>query len=960
MNKTIHGFEFIKDTFVPEISGTAREARHKKSGAKLLFIDREDNNKTFAIAFKTIPEDDTGVFHILEHSVLCGSDKYPVKEPFVELLKGSLKTFLNAMTYNDKTVYPVSSRNDKDFLNLVSVYMDAVLHPLAVKDERIFMQEGWHYELHSPEDEMIYKGVVFNEMKGAYSSADEVEFEEMTTLLYKDTCYAKDSGGNPKAIPSLTYEKFVAAHEKYYHPSNSMIILDGSVDLDKTLMLLDSFLLEYDSVELSFEIPRAGETVKAEKTIKYEISEGEDPEGKARICLGFMGAPFDDRRTLMALGIITDAIAGTNESPFKKAMLDSGVCEDVGFMTLDAIADNSLLLEIRNVKEERLAEAKETALAELRKIAESGIRRDALRASFNLIEFRLREADMGTTPSGLAYALATLDTWLYGGDPVAPLRFEDDIAALRLALDTDYYERLLERVCLDGDRMATLYMLPSSTLGEERAALEKETLANAKAKMTDSEISEIIRKTLLLEEWQKKGDTPEQLATLPSLSIEDISADPEPYPTEEFKVGNTPVVHIDVKSRGITYYNLLFDLSDFSSEELFYASLLSDLLKNLPTEKRDAASLQTAVKSELGSFSLAVMASTKNKKTTPYMRVGVSALDSKLDSARQLLEEILLKTVFSDTEAIGRIVRQLKTVSQESMAASGSSVAFARSAAYVDPEAAVSEYIDGVEFYLALKALDSAFAERSFECGSKLRSVYEKMFKRGRLTAFVSGKRCDGDIEKLLWIFPDSIRITAECTIKPLGIRNEGILIPASVSFAARAVNCLEYCDRIPGSIAAVRTVLSYAYLWSEIRVQGGAYGAGFIKRNNGLMGYYTYRDPDANRSIEVFSGAADFLRSIAHSGEDLTTYIIGAVGDGDPLLTPKVVSALAMAAYLRGETYSERAEYRRELIGTNAESLLKIADIIEKIAIDGGICVVGGRDKLDACGDKISSVIEL
>ena len=956
----IHGFEFIRDTEISEISGTVREARHLKSGARLLFIDREDTNKTFAIAFKTVPEDDTGVFHILEHSVLCGSRKYPVKEPFVELLKGSLKTFLNAMTYNDKTVYPVSSRNGKDFLNLVSVYMDAVLHPQAVKDERIFMQEGWHYELNSPEDEMIYKGVVFNEMKGAYSSADEVEFEEMATLLYKGSCYAKDSGGNPLAIPSLTYEKFKEAHERFYHPSNSMIMLDGSVDLDATLALLDSFLSEYDIAEPVEDIPRLKPAGHSEKTVKYEISETEDAEGKARLCLGYMAGDFSDKKTTLALSVIIDAIAGSNEAPFKKAMLESGICEDVSFTNFDGILQNSLMLEIKNVKEERLGEAKELVLSTVRDIVEGGIDKKALGAAFNAIEFRMREQDSGTTPRGLLFALATLDSWLYGGDPTDPLTFEDELRCLREALSTDYYERLLEKTVLLSEHSATLTMLPSAVLGKERLEEERRRLAGIKASMSEDEINEVIRKTRELEAWQMTTDSKEALDTLPRLKISDIEKEPTPYPNEEYTLSDTTVLYTPVASRGITYLSLLFDLSDFSEDELFYASLLTDMLKNLPTARRSASDIQTLVKTELGSFSASVAVFSKNRAVTPYMRISMSVLDTNFPQCRELAREILLETLFDKTDAIGKIVKQIRIGAQEMMAASGNSVALARSAAYVDKENAVSEYVDGLEFYLRIKALDADFENCAKASADALRAAYEKIFSKKRLSVFYSGKRSDENIKELIELLPEGSAVLHASRIEPLGKRCEGILIPAAVSFAANAVNCLDYLDHINGSFGVIRTILSYEFLWNRIRVQGGAYGAGFTRRAGGIIGYYTYRDPNADRSLGVFAEAGDFLREFASSGESLEGYIIGALGDSDPLITPKVLSVLSMSSYLRGETFLDRVRYRKELLETSPEDLIRLCDVIDKITQDGAPVVVGGRDKLDACIDKIKTVIEL
>lgn len=959
-DKIIHGFEFVSSREIPELSGTLHEAVYKKNGAKLLFIDREDTNKTFAIAFKTIPTDDTGVFHIIEHSVLCGSEKYPVKEPFVELLKGSLKTFLNAFTFPDKTMYPVSSRNDKDFLNLVDIYMDAVLHPLAVKKKEIFYQEGWHHELHDKGDELIYKGVVFNEMKGAYSSADEVEMEEMSALLYKDNCYGRDSGGNPVSIPDLTFEDFVASHAKYYHPSNSRIILDGSVDIDKTLALLDSFLSEYDYLEVDSDIPMIAPAGHVSKTIAYEISAGENPEGKARVCMGFAASDFSDRKTVMALSILSDAIAGTNEAPFKKAILDSGLCEDVNLIAYDGIQQNSILIELKNVKEENMDKLKALCFDTLRELVANGIDKEALVASHNSLEFRMREQDMATFPAGIAYAISALDTWLYGGDPMDSLSFESDIASLKDALNGNYYEELVKKIFLESCHSATLYMLPSTMLGEQRVAAEKAKLTLAKANMSDEDLDELIALNEKLEAWQKTPDSEEALKTIPSLSVSDINPTPEKYPSVAYELDGVPALFTESASRGITYTSLLFDISDFTKEELCIASLLIELLKNVSTEKSDAITLQNKIKSELGALSFGSLTVSKNSITTPYIQVGVSCLDSKRDSAVELCGEVMLDSRFDDKSVIEIIVKQIKSQSAEAIAASGHSVAFSRAAAYVSREAAISEYTDGLENYLWIKELDKSFAQRADGLCSDLAKVAAKIFTKARVTACHSGTRADAYMSKLIEILPEGESFEKGSKIEPLGVRREGIVIPAGISFAAKAANVYSVADRLHGSMGVVRSILSYGYLWNAIRVQGGAYGAGFIKRNNGNLGYYTYRDPDANRSLGIFDESSAFLRSVAESGEDITNFIIGALGDSDPLITPKVLSALSVASYLRGETYEDRLRARTELISTGKDELLAMAELLDRAFENSGVCVVGGKDKLDACGEKIDVLIEI
>ena len=960
LNGNLHGFEFIRSREIPELRGVLHEAVYKKNGAKLLFIDREDSNKTFAIAFKTIPEDHTGVFHILEHSVLCGSDKYPVKEPFVELLKGSLKTFLNAFTFPDKTMYPVSSRNDKDFLNLVDIYMDAVLHPLAITKPEIFYQEGWHHELHSKDEDMIYKGVVFNEMKGAYSSADEVEMSELSALLYDSTCYAKDSGGKPSDIPTLTYESFVNAHAKYYHPSNSRIILDGSVDLDETLALLDSFLKEYDYLEVDAPIPPLVHKGHSEKTIEYEISPSEDPEGKARVCLGFATTTFEEKKLSTALTIATNTIAGTNASPFKKAMLDSGLCEDVCFIPYDGIRDEAIAIEIKNVKVENLEKAKSLALETIANIVKEGIDKNALTASFNSLEFTVREQESPGTPLGITYAIAALDTWLYDGDPMDTLAFEDEFAYLREKLDTDFYEKLLEKYILNSTHSATLYMLPSAELGEKREEAEREKLTLAKASMTDEELDSIIKTTESLESWQQTPDTTEALATIPMLSVSDIKELPDKYEWEEREVDGVRSVFTEANSRGIDYTTLLFDISDFNETEIFGASLLSDLYKKIETDSYSVVDLQTKIKRDLGAFNTSIQVCTKDGVVTPYFKVHAKSLVSKMDSVVEVAAEVLLASKFDDAEAIGRIIRQKTIAAQEIISEAGHAVAISRAGAYENVEAAVNEYVSGIERYLRLKALDDSYFTYKNELSAFLYDLVKRIFTKKRLSVYYCGEKVEGYDERLVSIFKDGEDFERGSKIKPLGVRREGILIPAAVSFAAMSGDVSSYENFRHGSHAVARSIISFEYLWNVIRVQGGAYGTGFSVHPNGTMGFYTYRDPNADRSVEMFKRTPEFLREFANNTESLDNFIIGTIGNMDPIETPALIGMIVLVMNLRGRTYEAEAKERYEVLHTTKEDILRAADLIEKLVANAGVCIVGGKAQLDGAMDKIDTVIEI
>jgi Zn-dependent M16 (insulinase) family peptidase len=673
-----------------------------------------------------------------------------------------------------------------------------------------------------------------------------------------------------------------------------------------------------------------------------------------------MSADHTERKELTALALITDAIAGTNDAPFKKRMLDSGLCEDASFISYDGIQENALMIEIKNVREEDIPKAEKLALDTIADIVRTGIDREALVAAFNSMEFREREQDGAGMPTGISYAITAMDLWLYDADPMISLSFEDEFKYLRAALDTDYYEKLLSRVILESDHSATLYMIPDPKLGEERREKEMKKLAAAKAAMSAEEMERVKSANEVLVAWQSEDDSEEALATLPHLTVEDISDRPEPIPNEIYTLSGIPALYTNAATRGITYTNLLFDITDFTADELFLASLLTDLFKNLATDSTDAVALQTKIKTNLGAFNTSILGIARDGQPRVYMQVAVSALDSNLSSVMPITEEVLLRTSFKDKDSIGKIVKQLRTATADSISSSGHGVAFARCTAYTSAESAVLEYTDGIEFYLMLKSLDRDFAGRYDSLAKSLAAVRDKIFTRSRLTVCHAGQRRDEYVEKLASIFPEGSAAAACSPIQPIGARREGVLIPAAVSYLGYGANVLRYCDKMHGSFGVIRTLLSYGYLWGEIRVQGGAYGAGFIRRANGNAGIYTYRDPDAKRSVEKAKGSSEYLRAVAESGEDLTTYIIGAVGDSDTLLSPKVLNALSISTYLRGESYEDRLAARREMIATSSADLLNAADLIEKMLAENCYTVVGGKDKLDAFGNELTAIIEI
>jgi len=961
----IYNFQVKNISKVDELNATLYEMEHLKSGARLLWIDRKDENKTFCIGFKTLPEDSTGVFHILEHSVLNGSDKYPVKEPFVELLKSSLKTFLNAMTFPDKTLYPISSRNDKDFLNLVNVYMDAVLHPLIYKKPEIFMQEGWHYELLSKDSDPSYKGVVFNEMKGALSSPNSAMEYEMVKLLFPDNCYGFESGGDPEHIPELTYEQFISSHKKYYHPSNSYIILDGSVDLKATLSLLDSeYLSKYDSQEVRFDIPMQPSVPYREIEKPYEIAPDESPEEKTLIGKGYVLGSYKDKETIYAMQILCDTLAGNNNAPLKHAILSAGLGQDVSFYVVDGIQQPYVSLTIWNTDKEKLDKIKGTIHDTLTSLVKDGLDREQLTASFNSLEFFMKNRESGRLPLGLINAINVLESWLYGGDPAQNLSYNETFSSLHEKLSTRYFEELIEKYLLNNPHTGLVCMVPSNTLGQERNEKELSKLKAAKESWSEEQIDELIKVNEALIKAQQTPDSQEDLDTIPVLKLSDIKPEPEDYPVSADKAGDIPVLLHDMKLDGITHMSLYFSASDLTLEELPCAAFLASLLGKLGTTRHDALTLQTMLKSNIGTLN--IIPEVYANPGTPdacqvFLTADLSLLTSKEEDGLKLVHEILTETDFNNPDIIKNMLQQIKMQCQQAFISDGNSCAAIRVRAYTTAAGAAEEYLRNYEFYRWIKEMNKDIEGKIGCLIDQLKSLAERLFTRDRIIVSVSSDKVDSILVNMADSLSGSgISPAKEAHYKPLGIRQEGIIIPAAVSFAVKGSNIYLHNASYNGSYNVLSKLLSLEYLWNEIRVQGGAYGAGFVSRRNGNVFFYSYRDPNASRSLDCYDKAADYVKSYCKDGTGLEKIIIGSISDSEPLVGPKVSMKMADSNYFCSISYEDRCQTRKEMLGTTKEDLLRLCDTLKAVCNSNASCVIGGKDKLDACGEKLSSILSI
>ena len=955
----LHGFEVTRVREIEELGGRLVEMTHEKTGAQLCWLDRPEENKAFCIAFKTIPEDSTGVFHILEHSVLCGSDKYPVKEPFVELLKTSVQTFLNAMTFPDKTVYPISSRNDKDFFNLMDIYLDAVFHPAIYHKPEIFRQEGWRYE--SPNAEPVYQGVVLNEMKGAFSSPQTLLEKAMNELLFPDNCYRFVSGGDPERIPDLSYEQFLAMHRTYYHPSNARISLVGSVDLDQALEKLDSFLRDYERREADFSIPMqaAGPARTVERP--YEIGPEEPLEQRTILCCGRLWVPFYDRKRNYAASILADYLAGDNDAPLKRAVLQAGLAQDFSLSLHDGIQQSWFSWDAFHTDPEKLPELRRVIRETLEQIAARGLEPQRLRACCNAYAFGMRDHDNGFGPRSLNEALDMLDTWNYGGDPAEGLMVEDVLAQLCVRPDPEYFAELMRELLLEQAHCVTLILTPSHSLGAEKAEREAARLRREAAAWTEAQRQELTAQAEALALWQQTPDSPEAIASIPMLQLSDLRQSPEPLGAEETKLGKTTVLRHPT-AEAICNLRLHFDASDLRQEELPLLPVLARLLGLAQTEAHNGEELQILVKQRIGRLNFQARA--LPGRDTAHCRVlftaSLACLKEQTRGAAELAAEILRKTRFCDTALLRTALQQAHMEMQMAVTSSGNQFAMTHVSACHTAHGAARELLQGLGLAAWLKERAAAGEDELKEMLTAIEKIAKQIFTKPRLTVSCSAHLDDEILTQLLAAFPEGGAVPEAASYPPLGRRQDGFSIPAAVGFAAKGTNGLVHGRRYHGSLPVLANVLNYQYLWNEIRVLGGAYGCGFLGRDSGELCFYTYRDPRPGRSLDVFDEAAAFLRTFCKGNPDLTGHILASVSNLDPLLNTESRISVAEGRFFRGISREDVCRWYRQLLQTTPEDLLALLDTLEELRADQTVCVLAGNDLLAQCGERLTENLTL
>ena len=949
VNEVIHGFTVVSVEEVADCGGILTVMEHEKSGARLAYLKRNDTNKTFSVAFKTVPEDDTGVFHILEHTVLNGSAKYPVREPFVELLKSSMQTFLNAMTFPDKTMYPVSSRNPQDFLNLMDVYLDAVFHPAIYHNPNIFYQEGWHYEIRDPEDEPVYNGVVFNEMKGAFASVDEVIVDAINRLLFKDTCYRFVSGGDPKHIPELTYEQFIETHKRFYHPSNALFFLDGDMDIDTVLSRINDVLQEYDRQEMNITIDKQEILPAAEVICEYEIGPEEEEEDRTMISLAKIAADYQEIDKIFAWNVISEVLTGSNETPLKKAIIDSGLGKDVDIAMMDEILQPYISLNVRNTNLKDKDTVIHTVKDTLRKIVDEGLDREEIHAILNQMEFRYHEPK---EPSGLIYAMFALKSWLYGGDIKLYLNCSSVFDELRQKADQGYFEQLIREGLLDDEQVSTVVVVPSRQLGKQNDEEEKARLHTAKESWED--IGKYIELNRNLDEWQAAPDTPEQLATLPQLKLSDVEEKPERIEGVVQEYRGIPVLVYPAQDTGIVYFSLYFALNGIRKEALAEVGEFADLLMSLPTENYTVQQLRQAIRRDLGTLAFgttAISADHDPDRAIPLLQVVCSVMKKNLGKAVDLILEIIQKTKF-EPEMIKPLIAQEAEMNRQNLISAGHAAAVLRTAAQYNASAAAKEYLSGYKSIEWTANLNKNFDEKIGTLIDNLYMYQEVLFNAERLTFSVTGEENLEELKRLADTLPRAPfeRGTVRYPKEPHEC--EGISIPAGIAYSGASADFSTFGGRYFGALRVLSHILTYGYLWNEVRVKGGAYGTSMSIDPSGIATFSSFRDPSPEKTTEVFRQTGEFIQTLADGKEPLDSYIIGAIAAGEPLMAPGTKVRVADMNWMAGNTYEYRSRIRKEMLEAKPEDFREPAEWFREAMKNASVCVVANEDKLKECGE--------
>ena len=957
----LEAYQVMQKADLSDIKSRGTLLKHKKSGARILLMENDDENKVFAIGFRTPPSDSTGVPHIMEHSVLCGSREFPVKDPFVELVKGSLNTFLNAMTYPDKTVYPVASCNDADFQNLMHVYMDAVFYPNIYQHDKTFRQEGWSYRLDEPDGELTLSGVVYNEMKGAFSSPDGVLDRVILNSLFPDTSYANESGGDPEAIPELTYEQFLDFHRKFYHPSNSYIYLYGDMDMEEKLRWLDEkYLSDFDTVPVDSAIRFQQPFDQMREVVQeYSIASEESEEEGTYLSYNKVIGTSLDEKLYLAFQILDYALLSAPGAPLKKALLDAGIGKDILGSYDNGVYQPVFSVIAKNAELEQKEEFIRVIEDTLKNIAENGIDRKAVLAGINYHEFRFREADFGNYPRGLMYGLQLFDSWLYDEEkPFIHMQALPVFAFLKDNVGTGYFEELIRTYLLNNTHGSIVIIRPEKG---RTARMDRELAGKLKAykeSLTEEEIQELVRSTKELEAYQEEESSQEDLAKIPVLKREDISRDPAPVFNKEMDADGVKVVHHDVETNGIGYVSLMFDLSGIEEELLPYVGILQSVLGIIDTANYEYGELFNEINMSTGGIGTSLelysdVTRVREKEFRATFEIRGKALYPKMGVLFSMMREILMESRLDDEKRLKEILAMLKSRLQTIFLSSGHTTAVLRALSYTSPAAKFKDDTDGIGFYEKVKEIEEDFDGRKEELIRNLKEISRRVFRADNMMmSYTSSEEGLAPALDALAAVRGSLNHADEkqdtaCVIH-CRKRNEGFKTSSKVQYVARCGNFIDKGREYTGALQILKVILSYDYLWQNIRVKGGAYGcmSNFNRAGEGYL--VSYRDPNLEKTLEVYEGVVDYLKNFAVEDRDMNKFIIGTMSNLDRPMNPAAKGSRSMNLYMNHVTEEMLRQERAQILDAGQEDIRALADIVSAVLEDGLICVIGSEEKIE------------
>ena len=959
MNKDrIFAYDIIKEENLKDIRSKGWLLRHKKTGARVMLIENDDENKVFNIAFRTPPKNSTGVAHILEHSVLCGSKEFPLKDPFVELVKGSLNTFLNAMTYPDKTCYPVASCNDQDFQNLMHVYLDAVFYPNIYQKEEIFRQEGWSYQLEKPEGPLKYNGVVYNEMKGAFSSPDEVLEREIMNSLFPDTPYGCESGGDPDHIPELSYEEFLEFHKTYYHPSNSYIYLYGNMDMAEKLEFLDEhYLSAFENLEIDSSIPMQPAFEKRrDLTMEYPISESENSEGNSYLAYSTVVGEAADTLTAVAFEVLDYVLLSAPGAPLKQALLDDGIGMDVYGSYDDGIRQPYFDVIAKGTDPDKKDRFLEIIQSTLTNIVKNGVNKKTLQAGINYMEFRYREADFSSWPKGLMYGLDIFGSWLYSDEKAfSHVQILPVFEKLKSLLNQGYFEELIQKYLLDNPHGSVITLVPSKGLAARREQALAEKLQKQLEGMTEEERNGLVEKTKSLVAYQESEEEPGSEKCIPMLKREDIKKEAAGFTNQELDVDGSLFLYHEVPTNGIAYLDLMFDLKKLSPEKVPYVGLLKSVLGYVDTEHYSYGELSDEINAQTGGIASGVEVFDRVDSIDEYkaaFSVTGKAMYSNIDVLFRMIREILNTSKLSDTKRLYEIIARVKSRAQANLVSAGHCTAVLRGASYSSPMAAFQDAMSGVAYYQFIENLEKEFDSRKEELVHTLKELMVEILRPEYLCVSYTGERetldeVMGQVKALkMTLHTEPVKTSSEpmhCVKK-----NEGFTTSGQVQYVARTGNFRKKGYEYTGALDILKVALSYDYLWMNLRVKGGAYGCMSGFKRSGESYFVSYRDPHLKRTLEIYEGIPEYVRTFQADEREMTKYIIGTISGKDIPRTPKMQGSISKTAYFCGVSEEMVQKERDQILNAQAEDIHALAPIIEAILSDDALCVVGSETAIE------------